>query len=84
MKTIFAFVSLLASFQSQAACWTITDADQRAYCRAIETNSRMQCSAIGDFGLRTRCYVQTGASKAHCNSIRDSWQRKQCLQTGKR
>jgi hypothetical protein len=79
MKTVVAALLLATYSVAQANCWTIANADQRAYCRAVETKSRMQCTAIGDFGLRTRCYVQTGAGNTNCNNISDSWQRKQCI-----
>jgi hypothetical protein len=60
------------------SCWTIDDPDQRALCRAQQTNSRGNCSAISDYALRKECEVRTGAPASNCNAITDQWQRQKC------
>lgn len=46
MKGVFLLAGLLGVASAQATtCQTIDDADQRAYCRAMQTGSRGQCGA---------------------------------------
>lgn len=61
-----------------ANCWTIEDPDQRAYCRAVATNSAGQCSAISDFSLRQTCRARLQANPTPCNSLTSEWERQEC------
>lgn len=74
---------LPATAGAGASCWTIDDPDQRAYCRAIETNSAGQCSAIADFSLRETCRVRVGANPDRCKGLRSEWERQKCRDAGK-
>lgn len=73
-----AFAGTSAPAAAGVACWTIEDADQRALCRAQQSNSRGNCSAVSDYALRKECEVRTGAPASNCNAITDQWQRQKC------
>jgi len=72
----------VASAQA-ATCQTIDDADQRAYCRAMQTGSRGQCAAIGSYDLRQRCHAAISGNASLCNSIASAWEREQCKAAAK-
>ena len=74
------FVMGLVGMSAHAAttCSTIANSDDRAYCRAVQTNSRGQCEAIQSFNLRQQCQVRVGASEALCKTISSPWEREQC------
>ncbi|MBI5504782.1 MAG: hypothetical protein HY899_08255, partial [Deltaproteobacteria bacterium] len=57
-----------AAASAATNCRTIADPDQRAYCRAVATNSAGQCSAISDYALRQTCRARLGGGDAACNS----------------
>lgn len=80
MKTLLALVLLLSPAAATAgvSCFTITDPDQRALCRASQTHSVGDCSVISDYALRQQCRVKQGASKSTCNGITDQWEREKC------
>ncbi len=59
-------------------CQMIEDANQRAYCRAMQTDSRGQCAAIGTYDLRQRCHAVISGNPSLCNSIANGWEREQC------
>ena len=60
-------------------CSTIQNSDERAYCRAVATNSRGNCSAISDWNLRQRCNARLGAPvEPTCSSVPLGWQREAC------
>lgn len=60
-------------------CSTIQNADQRAYCRSVATNSRGNCSGISDWNLRQQCNARLGAPVAPtCSSVPLGWQREAC------
>lgn len=80
----FEWTIVPASSLAGANCSTIDDADQRALCRAMATNSVGQCSFIGDYALRQQCRVRLGASSNSCNTITDQWKRQKCLDEAKR
>lgn len=64
-----------------ATCSTIDDPDQRAYCRALQTKSAGQCTAISDYALRQTCRARLaspGKGASQCNSITNSWERQKC------
>jgi len=60
------------------SCFTISDPDQRALCRATRSHSRGDCMAIADYALRKQCEVRTGAPPSNCNAISDQWERQKC------
>ena len=72
----------VASAQA-TTCQTIDDADQRAYCRAMQTGSRGQCAAIGSYDLRQRCHAAISGNASLCNSIARAWEREQCKAAAK-
>jgi len=80
MKMFFLLVMLLAPAGAMAgvSCFTITDPDQRALCRATQSRSVGDCGAISDYALRQQCRVRQGASKSTCNGITDQWERQKC------
>ena len=86
--TVRLWVPLLAGLfwvaSAQATtCQTIEDADQRAYCRAMQTGSRGQCAAIGSYDLRQRCHAAISGNASLCNSIASGWEREQCKAAAK-
>lgn len=76
LALVFAAAPSLAG--AAANCWTIEDPDQRAYCRAVATNSVGQCSAISDFSLRQTCRARLQANPSSCNSLTGEWKRQEC------
>lgn len=46
------------SAHAAVTCSTISNSDDRAYCRAVQTNSQGQCSAIQSYNLRQQCLVR--------------------------
>lgn len=79
LTTVFALLPAPAPAASN--CWTIQDADQRAYCRARQTRSAGNCSAIGDYALRQTCRARLaspGKGSSQCNSISNAWEREKC------
>lgn len=60
-------------------CGAIQNPDQRAYCRAVATNSRGNCSAISDWNLKQQCSARLGAPVTPtCSSVPLGWQREAC------
>jgi hypothetical protein len=80
---VFALVLLPAAASAGVSCWTITDPDQRALCRATTGGSRGNCAAISDYALRKQCEVRTGAPTSACNAITDQWERQKCKDAAK-
>ena len=80
MKIITA-IALLAATAANAntiTCSTINNADDRAYCRAVQTNSQGQCSAIQSYNLRQQCLVRLGARQTLCQTVSSPWEKEQC------
>lgn len=75
---IWTLIVLPSAAHAASDCWTIQDPDQRAYCRAVATNSAGQCVAISDFGLRQTCYARLGKTPSNCNTLSSSWEREEC------
>ena len=77
---LFTLVASLAPLPASAgvSCWTITDPDQRALCRASTSGSRGDCTTISDYALRQQCQVRAGAPTSTCNGIFDQWERQKC------
>ena len=61
-----------------ASCMMIADPDQRAYCRALESENAARCVEIRDYNLRQRCKLELGADPSNCNTISDQSQRALC------
>ena len=80
MRTLLALVLLGLPVAASAGvtCSTIDDPDQRAYCRAIETNSVGNCSTISDYALRQTCRARVGGNVNPCNTVTSQWQREEC------
>ena len=85
MRTLLALSLLLLPVAASAgvSCFTITDPDQRALCRATTGGSRGDCVAISDYALRKQCEVRTGAPTSACNAITDQWERQKCKDAAK-
>ena len=86
MEKIAAFVTVLSvavlssssTTFAGANCWTIKDADERALCRAVESNSAGQCSTISDFGARQACRARVSGNPSTCASLSSDWERREC------
>ena len=66
------------SAHAAVTCSTIDNADDRAYCRAVQTNSQGQCSAIQSYNLRQQCLVRLGARQTLCQTTSSPWAKEQC------
>lgn len=66
------------SAHAAVTCSTIDNADDRAYCRAVQTNSQGQCSAIQSYNLRQQCLVRLGARQTLCQTVSSPWAKEQC------
>ena len=79
LSPFLALLLLPAAAQAAANYWTISDPDQRAYCRAIETHSAGDCSVISDYALRQTCRARFSKSPdSVCNSVGSAWERQKC------
>lgn len=67
-----------AGAMASANCAAIADADQAAYCRALQQRSPARCVEIKDYNLRQQCRVQLGDNPAQCGTIADSAKREAC------
>jgi len=65
-------------------CQTIQDPDQRAYCPAVQTESKGQCTAIGNYDLRQQCLVRFGSNPSLCSTTSPGWNRELCKDAAKR
>lgn len=59
-------------------CYAITDADQRAYCQAIQQNNVGACYAIQSPNLRTQCRAELSDDKSKCYAISNQAERVEC------
>lgn len=66
------------SAHAAVTCSTISNGDDRAYCRAVQTNSQGQCSAIQSYNLRQQCLVRLGARQTLCQTVSSPWAKEQC------
>ena len=85
MKSLYAIAALVTLYvigcveaKAGVTCSTIDNADDRAYCRAVQTNSRGQCSAIQSYNLRQMCLVRLGARQTLCQTVSSPWAKEQC------
>lgn len=66
-------------------CWAIKSADERAYCRAVQTGSKGQCTAImKDHDLRQTCFIRLGSPRTYCTTVKPGWPRMQCWEASDR
>lgn len=75
---------LPATAHAGVSCSTIDDPDQRALCRAQQTNSVGNCTAISDSSLRASCRARLTGKPNNCNTIWSSWERQKCLDEARR
>ena len=80
---VLALVLVPVAASAGVSCFTISDPDQRALCRATTGGSRGDCSTISDYALRKECEVRTGAPTSACNAITDQWERQKCKDAAK-
>jgi len=83
MKPIAALVLSIVSLVPAVAlaganCWTITDPDQRAYCRAVASKSAGDCSFISDHSLKQTCRARVSSNPSSCNTVSSEWERQEC------
>lgn len=71
-------LALPTGAHATANCAAIADADQAAYCRALQQHSPARCVEIRDYGLRQQCRAQLGDGPAVCSTIADAAQREAC------
>ena len=62
-------------------CAMLNTPDEKAYCRAIESNSAAWCAEIASEGLRQRCRVALGDDVSVCYSL-PTEQRELCKMEG--
>jgi hypothetical protein len=62
---------------AQSSCATLTNQDQRWYCRARAEGKSSYCASIVDPSLRRLCGAETGRP-SECASIIDPQKRRYC------
>lgn len=62
-----------------SACYSIKDADERAYCLGEARQNRDYCYRIKDGDRRNECLAKTKGSSDRCHAIKDQERRKTCL-----
>lgn len=75
---IFAAALLPSIATAGVTCSAIPDSDQRAYCRAVQSQSRGQCEAIVSYDFRQACYARLGAPKSVCATVSPGFARLAC------
>lgn len=78
MKSFALILFALLPAAAWADCSAIADTDQRAYCRAVRSDSPSRCVEIQDHALRQTCRVRLGDSPANCNTISNAGDRDRC------
>lgn len=78
MRRLIIAMVLVASPAAASQCWQISDPDHRAFCRAVESKQKGQCTAISSYDLRQACYVRLGAPKSLCKTVSPGWPRAFC------
>lgn len=63
---------------AEVTCSTIANGDDRAYCRAVQRNSKSECSAIQSYNFRQQCLVRLGARQTLCATVSSPWEKQQC------
>lgn len=69
---------LVGTASAATSCSTIANSDDRAYCRAVQTNSKGECAAIQSYNLRQQCLVRLGARQTLCATVSSPWEKEQC------
>lgn len=62
-----------------SACYSIKNADERAYCLGLARQNHEYCYRIKDGDRRNECLAKTKGSRDHCHAINDHDSRKACL-----
>lgn len=90
MKKLYIIAAVVALYvvgcvdaKAATACSTIANSDDRAYCRAVQTNSKGQCEGIQSYNLRQQCLVRLGARQTLCATVSSPWEREQCKDAGR-
>lgn len=85
MKKLYIIAALVLLYvigcvetRADVACSTITNGDDRAYCRAVQRNSKSECSAIQSYNFRQQCLVRLGARQTLCAAVSSPWEKQQC------
>lgn len=61
-----------------SACYSIKDADQRAYCLGLARQNHDYCYRIKDADRRNECLAKTKGGRDRCYAIKDQHDRKAC------
>lgn len=77
-------VLLPAAAVAGTTCSLLDDADQRAYCRALQSRSAGDCTPIADFGLRQSCRARVTSNASPCNAVTGQWERQKCRDEAER
>lgn len=78
LAVLIALMWFIGTASAAVTCSTIDNSDDRAYCRAVQTNSQGQCSAIQSYNLRQQCLVRLGARQTLCQTTSSPWAKEQC------
>lgn len=62
-----------------SACFSIKDADQRAYCLGLARQNHDYCYRIKDADRRNECLSITKRARDRCHAIKNPDSRKACL-----
>jgi len=62
-----------------SVCYSIKDADERAYCLAQARQNHDYCYRIKDGDSRNECLAKTKGSRDRCHAIKGHDRRKACL-----
>lgn len=62
-----------------SACFSIKNADQRAYCLGLARQNHDYCYRIKDADRRNECLAITKGARYRCHAIKDADSRKGCL-----
>lgn len=68
----------IMSLADSSTCGLISDADQRAYCRATSGDGASQCGLIQNSDLRAMCRAETTGNGSVCGLINDANMRALC------
>ncbi len=78
MRAFIVLAGLALGNLAFADCAGIRDADERAFCRAMESGQKYHCTAIADYNLRQTCLVRLGAPPSACSLVEPGQARARC------
>lgn len=84
-RTLLAPLCLLAvawmgeAMADASGCYSVKDADERAYCLAQARQNHDHCYRIKDADRRHECLAKIKGSRDRCYAIKDQELRKGCL-----